>query len=61
MTLDGIIEGWLPLVGGISGLALLVYMVLMVYYNRKKDQDIQALRREVAELRGLLLARRSKP
>lgn len=55
---ESVISSWLPLVGGVSGLAFLIYMTLMVYYSRKKEQEVQALRRDVAELRGLLLARR---
>jgi hypothetical protein len=58
MTVDTLVEGWLPLVGGISGLLLIIYMAVMIYYARKKDHDIQELRREVAEVKGLLLGRR---
>lgn len=48
----------LPLVGGVTGLAMLVYMGLMVYYARKKAADVEALRREIAEVKGLLLGRK---
>lgn len=50
--------GWLPALGGISGAAMLAYMVWMGYYARKKDRDVQELRRDLAEIRGLLLGRK---
>lgn len=58
MTLTELLNGWLPIVGGVSGLCLLLYMVLMVYFARKKDHDIQALRREIAELKGYMQAKK---
>lgn len=56
MTLESAISSGLPLVGGVSGLAVLVYMALMVHYSRKRSQDIVALSLAVAELRGFLFA-----
>lgn len=44
----------LAAVGGISGLAVLAYFVIMVYYARQKDRDVQELRREVAQIMGKL-------
>lgn len=61
MGVDALVEGWLPLVGGISGLLFIIYMALVLHYARKKDHDIQELRREVAEVKGLLLGRRKNP
>lgn len=55
MTLEDTVLNALPLVGGASGLAVLIYMVVMVHFARKKDRDVQELRRDVAELRGLVL------
>lgn len=55
MSLGDAINGWLPLVGGVTGLVMFVYFGLMVYYNARKSQEIAALRRELGELRGMLL------
>ena len=60
MVFDEVLSGWLALVGGVSGLLLLLYMVLMVYYSRKREQAVVELRLELAEIRGLLLGRRLK-
>lgn len=51
-------SGFLALIGGFSGLAVLAYMVGMVYYARKRSADVESLRREVAEVKGILLGRR---
>lgn len=60
MVFDEVLSGWLALVGGVSGLLLLLYMVLMVYYSRQRERAIVELRLELAEIRGLLLGRRMK-
>lgn len=57
MEIGDIVNGWLPLLGGITGLAWLVYMIVTLYYHRKKDHDIQSLRRDVAELKGLVVGK----
>lgn len=58
VTIETLLENWLPLVGGVSGLSLIIYMVLMLYFSRKKDRDVQELRIQVAELKGLLQGRK---
>ena len=45
----------LPILGGITGVAFLAYMVLMLLYTRKRAADVEALRLEIAEVKGLLL------
>lgn len=67
MSFFDVVSGWLPLIGGLSGLLLLVYMLWMGYYARKKDRDLAEFRvenaRSLGELKGrldalLLLERR---
>ena len=55
VSLTDIFTSWLGVLGGISGLAVLAYMALIVHFTRKRDRDVQELRREVAEIKGLLL------
>lgn len=55
MTFEATIAAWLPLVGGVSGLLMLCYAGLMLYYNSRKAREIAELRRELGELRGMLL------
>lgn len=55
MSLENTIVNALPLVGGASGLALLIYMAVMIHFARKKDVTLQELRLDVAELKGLVL------
>lgn len=56
--MDFDINTLLAAVGGITGAAFIIYMVVMVYYTRKRAADIESVRREIAELRGLLMGRR---
>lgn len=58
ITLEGLFTNWLALVGGLSGLLVILYMAGMIYYNRRKDADIQAVRRDIAEVKGILLGRK---
>lgn len=49
------LNGQLAIVGGVSGLAILVYLSLMVYFARQKDKHIQELQIQLARIEGLLL------
>jgi hypothetical protein len=53
-----IVQAWIVPLGGLVGVAWLAYMVIMVILTRRREQSVEALRRDVAELRGLLLGRR---
>lgn len=48
----------LAIVGGVSGLALIAYLFLMLYYARQKDRHIQEVQVQIARIEGLLLGRR---
>lgn len=52
--------GWLPAVGGVLGLAWLVYMGLMLYFHRRRDKELHELRIAVARIEGLLLGGRRR-
>ena len=58
MIFEGIIA-WLPLVGGVSGVIFIVYAISMIYFQAKKNREIQELRRELAEVKGILLGGRN--
>ena len=51
------LAGLLTVVGGVSGAALLLYMSLMLYFNRRKEREIVALRIDMARIEGILLGR----
>lgn len=52
------LNGGLALIGGVSGLALLCYFVLMVYFARQKDHHIRGLEVQLARIEGMLLSKR---
>ena len=58
MTVETVLNSWLGIVGGITGLGFLVYMGLMIYYQHRKEKELAAIRLQLAELRGLILGRK---
>lgn len=56
--MNDVVSSVLPAVGGAAGLAFLVYMGAMLWYEKKRVEAMEALRRDVRELRGLLIGRR---
>lgn len=58
MSLASEFNGLLPLVGGLSGLGVLTYFCIMIYYAHKKDKDMQRLEVRLACIEGILLGRK---
>ena len=54
------LNGTLALFGGITGLAFITYMALMVFFARQKDRHVQELQVTLARIEGLLLGRRKR-
>lgn len=54
MTVEQVINSWLPLVGGLSGAAMAGYFAWVFYRERAKDREMRELRLEVREIKGLL-------
>lgn len=55
MTLLDVLDGWLPLVGGITGVLWITYMIWMGYHAYKKDRREQRMEVALARMEGLLL------
>lgn len=55
MSFTGVLDGWVALIGGISGLVFMIYAGGMLYFSSKRRQDIEALRLDLAELKGMML------
>ena len=53
--LDNMLNSVLVALGGLSGLLLVAYMLIMAFYTRKRSRDVEELRLDVRELKGLLL------
>ena len=58
MLFEDLLTNWLALIGGISGLIMLGYMIGMLYLSKKKDKDIQDVKVQLAEVKGILLGSR---
>lgn len=60
MSIASVFEGWLPAVGGLLGLATIIYFALMLHYTRKGDDRLQRIEVVLARLEGLSLGRRKR-
>lgn len=58
--LTAVLTGWLPAVGGVVGLATIIYFSLMVRLHMKKDRQLTAIEVRLAKIEGLLLGRRGR-
>lgn len=45
----------LAVVGGVSGFILLLYCGGMLYYQNRKSKQLETLRNDMAELKGMVL------
>lgn len=54
------INGQLALVGGLSGVVILFYFIIMAYFARRKDRHIQEIQVQLARIEGLILGRRGR-
>lgn len=54
MSFTGVLDGWVALIGGVSGLIFLVYIIGMLYFANKRRRDIEELRREIERFKGML-------
>lgn len=73
MVFPASVEGWLTLVGGVSGIAVLLYCLAMIYFARERKRaddegkaeraamraELASLKADVCEVRGILLGLRA--
>lgn len=52
--------GLLTLVGGVSGLLMILYMGAMLWYKQREDKRFDSLQQDIAFVKGFLLGKGGK-